>query len=63
MAVIAEEGVLRVTASISRTQEVALKELAHRHKMGLARLVRYVIDQLVKQGHEIRLPLDFVRQT
>lgn len=63
MAVIAEEGVVRVTASLSRTQEAALKELAHRHKVSVAWLVRYAVDQLIERGREAQLPLDFARRS
>lgn len=59
MAVIAEDGVVRVTASLSRCQEQALKELANKHKVSVAWLVRYAVDQLVEQGREAQLPLDF----
>lgn len=61
MAVIAEDGVVRVTASLSRGQEAALKELALRHKVSVAWLVRYAVDQLVEQGREAQLPFDFNR--
>ena len=63
MAVIADEGVVRVTASLSRVQEHALKELAARHKVSMAWLVRYAVDQLVEQGREAQLPLDFGRRS
>lgn len=63
MAVIAEEGVVRVTASLSRTQEMALKELAAKHKVSVAWLVRYAVDLLVEQGREAQLPLDFARRS
>lgn len=59
MAVIAEEGVVRVTASLCRGQEAALKELAARHKVSVAWLVRFAGDQLVDQGREAQLPLEF----
>lgn len=58
MPIIAEDGVVRVTASIGRLQEQALKELAAKHKVSVAWLVRYAIDQLVEQGREAQLPLD-----
>ncbi|UXT39758.1 CopG family transcriptional regulator [Agrobacterium tumefaciens] len=61
MVVIAEEGVVRVTASISRSQEQALKELAAKHKVSVAWLIRCAIDRLVDQGREAQLPLDFGR--
>lgn len=63
VAVIAEEGVVRVTASLSRAQEQALKELAAKHKVSVAWLVRYAVDQLVEQGREAQLPLDFARRS
>lgn len=63
MAVIADEGVVRVTASLSRRQEQALKELAVRHKVSVAWLIRYAVDQLVEQGREAQLPLDFARRS
>ncbi|TCQ03395.1 CopG family transcriptional regulator [Sphingomonas sp. PP-CC-3A-396] len=59
MAVIAEEGVVRVTASLSRAQEAALKELALKHKVSVAWLVRYAVDQLVEQGQGAQFPLNF----
>jgi hypothetical protein len=62
MAVIAEEGVVRVTASLSRNQEAVLKELATRHKVSVAWLVRYAVDQLIEQGRDVQLPLDFGRR-
>lgn len=62
MAAIAEEGVVRVTASLSRSQEAVLKELAARHKVSVAWLVRYAVDQLIEQGREAQLSLDFGRR-
>lgn len=62
MPVIAEEGVVRVTASLSRAQEQALKELATRHKVSVAWLIRYAVDKLVEHGRETQLPLDFGRR-
>ncbi len=62
VAIIAEEGVVRVTASLSRAQEQALKDLAAKHKVSVAWLVRYAVDQLVEQGREAQLPLDFARR-
>lgn len=62
MAVISDDGVVRVTASLGRTQEAALKELALKHKVSVAWLVRYAIDMLVEQGREAQLPLDFGRR-
>jgi len=60
--VIAEDGVVRVTASLSRGQEQALKELAAKHKVSVAWLIRYAVDHLVEQGREAQLPLDFGRR-
>lgn len=62
MAVIAEEGVVRVTASLGRTQEAALRKLAAKHKVSVAWLVRYAVDQLVEQGSSTRLPFESARQ-
>ena len=59
MAVTADEGGVRVTASLSRAQEQLLKELAAKHKVSVAWLVRYAIDQLVEQGNETQFPLNF----
>ena len=61
MAVIAEEGVVRITASLSRAQESALKELAAKHKVSVAWVVRYAVDQLVEQGAEAQLSFKSVR--
>lgn len=62
MSVVAEDGAVRVTASLSRGQEQALKELAAKHKVSMAWLIRYAVDQLVEQGREAQLPLDFGRR-
>lgn len=62
VALIADDGVVRVTASLSRAQEAALKDLAAKHKVSIAWLVRYAVDQLVEQGREAQLPLDFGRR-
>lgn len=62
MAIIADEGVVRVTASISRGHEQALKEMAAKHRVSVAWLVRYAVDQLVEQGRDPQLPLTFDRQ-
>ena len=59
MAIIADDGVVRVTASLSRGQEQALKELAAKHKVSVAWLIRYAVDHLVEQGRDAQLPLDF----
>ena len=61
MPVIAEDGAVRVTASLSRAQDHALKDLAAKHKVSVAWLVRYAIDQLIEQGREAQLPLEFGR--
>ncbi|HEV7254648.1 MAG TPA: ribbon-helix-helix protein, CopG family [Mesorhizobium sp.] len=61
MAVVAQDGAVRVTASLSRDQERALKELAAKHKVSVAWLVRYAIDQLVERGQDAQLPLDLGR--
>lgn len=58
MAVIANDGVVRVTASLSRAQEQALRDLAYRHKVSVAWLVRHAVDQLLEQGRDAQLPLD-----
>lgn len=63
VAVIADEGVVRVTASLSRSQEQALKELAAKHKVSVAWLIRYAVDQFLEQGREAQIPLDFGRRT
>jgi len=57
--VITEEGAVRVTASLPRTQEQALKKLAAKHKVSVAWLVRYAVDQLVEEGSDKQFPLDF----
>ena len=62
MTMVAEDGAVRVTASLTRGQEQALKDLAAKHKVSRAWLVRYAVDQLVEQGREAQLPLDFGRR-
>ena len=61
MAASGEEGVVRVTASLSRTQEAALKELAAKHKVSVAWMVRHAVDQLVEQGGEAQLSFKSMR--
>jgi hypothetical protein len=56
------EGVVRVTASLSRGQESALKELAAKHKVSVAWLIRFAVTQLLEQDKEVQLPLDFTRK-
>ncbi len=63
MAIIADEGVVRVTASLSRAQDQALKDLAAKHKVSVAWLIRYAVDQLLEQGGEAQLPLDFGKRS
>ena len=63
MALIADDGVVRVTASLSRSQELALKELARRHRVSVAWLIRYAVDQILELGREAQLPLDFGRRS
>ncbi|WP_174273698.1 ribbon-helix-helix protein, CopG family [Sphingomonas bacterium] len=58
MAVIADDGVARVTASLSRAQEQALKDLAAKHKVSVAWLVRHAVDQFLEQNRETQLPLN-----
>ena len=62
MTMVADDGAVRVTASLTRGQEQALKDLAAKHKVSMAWLVRYAVDQLVEQGREAQLPLDFGRR-
>ena len=62
MALMAEDGAIRVTASLSRAQDQALKELAAKHKVSVAWLIRYAVDQLIEQGREPQMPLDFGRR-
>ena len=61
MAATAEEGVVRVIASLSRAQEAALKELAAKHKVSVAWMVRYAVDKLVEQGGEAQLSFRSMR--
>ena len=39
-----------------------LKDLAAKHKVIVGWLIRYAVDQLVEQGREAQLPLDFGRR-
>ncbi|MBW0145542.1 ribbon-helix-helix protein, CopG family [Sphingomicrobium clamense] len=55
---IADEGIVRVTASLTRSQEAALKELAQRNRVSVAWLVRYAVDLLIDGIEETQLPLD-----
>ncbi len=62
MAIIAEEGLVRVTASLSWSREAELKEVATRHKVSVAWLIRYSVGELVERGREVQLPLGFGRR-
>jgi hypothetical protein len=53
-----EAGVVRVTATLSRRQEAALKAMAARHKVSVAWLIRHSVDQLIDKEFEVQLPLD-----
>lgn len=55
---VADDGVVRVTATLSKKQEATLRALATRHKVSVAWLVRYAVDQLVEKSAEVQLPLD-----
>ncbi len=59
---IADEGAVRVTASLTRTQELTLKELSAKHRVSVAWLVRYGVDLLIEQSRESQLPLDLGRR-
>jgi hypothetical protein len=55
---VAEDGVVRVTATLSKKQEAALRAMAARNKVSVAWLVRYAIDELIKSSTEPQLPFD-----
>ena len=55
---VAEDGVVRVTATLSKKQEAALRNLSAQHKVSVAWLVRYAVDQLLDGRTEVQLPLD-----
>ncbi|MBY6218765.1 ribbon-helix-helix protein, CopG family [Qipengyuania aquimaris] len=59
---ISEQGVSRVTASLTRSQEIALKQLAAHHKVSVSWLIRYAVDQLIDSAEGTQLPLDFGRR-
>lgn len=59
MSTLLDDGTVRVTASLSRSQEQALKDLAARHKVSMAWLIRHAVDQLIEQSQDAQLPLNF----
>jgi hypothetical protein len=53
------EGGVRVTATISKAQQQALEQLARRHDVSVAWLIRRAIDRLIEEAEGgPRLPLD-----
>jgi hypothetical protein len=55
---VADDGVVRVTATLSKKQEAALRAMAARNKVSVAWLVRYAVDQLIQASAEPQLPFD-----
>lgn len=55
---VADDGVVRVTATLGKKQEAALRALATRQKVSVAWLVRYAVDELIERSSEFQLPLD-----
>lgn len=55
---VADDGVVRVTATLSKKQEAALREMASRHKVSVAWLIRHAVDQVIQESAEVQLPLD-----
>jgi hypothetical protein len=55
---VADDGVVRVTATLSKKQEGALRAMAARNKVSIAWLVRYAVDQLIQSSAEPQLPLE-----
>jgi hypothetical protein len=62
MSTLLDDGTVRVTASLSRSQEQALKDLAGRHKVSMAWLIRHAVDQLIEQSQDAQLPLNFSKR-
>lgn len=60
--VIAEKEIVRVTASLPRTQERALKELAAKNDVSVSWLIRCAVSKLLNESEETQLPLDFGRR-
>lgn len=54
-----EKEIVRITASVPRAQEVALKELAAKNDVSVAWIIRYAISKLLDENEEAQLPLDF----
>lgn len=49
---------VRVTATITRGQEQALRAIAANHKVSVAWLIRHAIDQLLQKPNDVQLFLD-----
>jgi hypothetical protein len=58
----ADEPSVRVTASLTKHQDRALRALAAKHNVSVAWLVRYAVSQLVESADELQLPLDLGRR-
>lgn len=54
---IRDHGV-RLTATVTKAQERALRALARKHKVSVAWLIRHALDRLLEEGETIQLPLD-----
>ena len=53
-----ERDAVRVTATITKQQDRALRTLASRNKVSVAWLIRHAIDRLLSEGESVQLPLD-----
>lgn len=54
---------VRVTATLTREQMRLLRGLAQKHKVSVAWLIRYAVDQLIERGEEVQVPFDFIRRS
>ena len=52
---------VRITASLTKTQCRMLRALAAKHKVSVAWLIRYAVNQLVERGDSVQLPLDLTQ--
>ncbi|WP_170461116.1 ribbon-helix-helix protein, CopG family [Ruegeria arenilitoris] len=62
MGMIADKEIVRVTASLPRTQELGLKELAAKNDVSVSWLIRHAVSKLLNESEDAQLQLDFGRR-
>ena len=63
MAVKSDVGSVRITATLTKEQHRMLRALADKHKVSVAWLVRYAVNDFVEQAGSVQFPLDLSRRS